>query len=97
MTSSPFQESTRHYAELVEQSQLAMLNAVESWTRAARDAAKQFGGATATTPSFVAEGLVDQIYDFAAQMLEVQRGISKQLLNTALASARDAAQQTRRA
>ncbi len=92
-----FNESSRRYAELVEQNQLAMLNAIESWTRASRESAKQFGGgATPAQPSFDADGLVDQIYDFASKMLEVQRGLSKQLFNAALEQAKDAERQMRK-
>ncbi|GAA4385302.1 hypothetical protein [Tsukamurella soli] len=96
MTSNAFSESNRRYAELVEQNQQAMLNAIDNWTRATRDAAMQFGGAGAVRPSDYAAGLVDQAYDFAAKMLEVQRGLSKQLLNVALDMAADADRQMRK-
>ncbi|CCH79041.1 hypothetical protein BN12_40011 [Nostocoides japonicum T1-X7] len=96
MTTSPFNESTRRYAELVEQNQLAMLNAIESWTRASRDAATRLGSPTAVTPSLDTDGLVDQVYDFASKMLEVQRGLTKQLLNAAVESAKDADRKMRK-
>ena len=90
MTSSAFNESARQYSELVERSQLAMLDAMDSWTRAARGAATQWGASTPAAPSYDAVDAVDQVYDFAVKMLEMQRGLSKQMVAAALESARQA-------
>lgn len=69
------------YAEVLRSSQDAVVEAMESWTRSARDVFGQMSGTprTAVEPTQV----IDQVFDFAERMLEVQREFSKSLAATA--------------
>ena len=74
-------EATKQYADFVQQGQEATLKAVESWTRTVQDA---FAQAPGTTLQVNAQNAVDQAYDLAAKLLEVQRGFVKSLLANAV-------------
>jgi len=67
------------YLQTVRQSQEAVRNAVESWTRAMQ---QTFGQATSTTEagSVDANEVVDQVFDFAGKVLEAQRQFAKGLM-----------------
>jgi len=67
------------YLQTVRQSQEAIRNAVESWTRAMQ---QTFGQATSTTEagSVDANEVVDQVFDFAGKVLEAQRQFAKGLM-----------------
>jgi len=67
------------YLQTVRQSQEAVRNAVESWTRAMQ---QTFGQATSTTEagSVDANEVVDQVFDFAGKVLEAQRHFAKGLM-----------------
>jgi hypothetical protein len=77
-------EATKQYADLVQQGQEATLKAVETWTRTVQDA---FAQAPTTTYQVNVQNAVDQAYDLAAKLLEVQRGFVKNLLANAVEAA----------
>jgi len=72
MTSLPEQ-----YLDTMRQSQEAVLNAVDTWTKSVQ----QTFGQTATTPmgSGDSNQIIDQVFDFAEKMLEMQRQFAKNL------------------
>lgn len=67
------------FIALAQQTQQAVLNAVESWTRTVQQAVGQTpmsaGGANV-------EQVIDQVFDFAVKMLEMQRDFAKNLVHT---------------
>lgn len=70
------------YREYVEQNQQAFQNAVESWTKTV----EQTVSAIPTNPAQVdPQQVVDQVFDFAERMLEMQRDFTKNLLANSLA------------
>jgi hypothetical protein len=73
------------YAEAIRSGQEAVATAFESWTKSAQNA---FGAAPGrTTGSMGTDQVIDQVFDFAARMLEVQREFAKSLAATAAAAA----------
>ena len=74
-------EATKQYVDLVQQGQEATLKAVETWTRTVQDAFSQVPGADYRVD---VQSAVDQAYDLAAKLLEVQRGFVKNLLANAV-------------
>jgi hypothetical protein len=77
-------QATQQYADFVQQGQDATLKAVETWTRTVQDA---FASAPAQTYSVNVQNAVDQAYDLAAKLLEVQRGFVKNLVANAVEAA----------
>ena len=69
---------TEQYSESIRKSQQAVVDAIEAWTKSAQSA---FTAPTATTlpgqPS--PDQVIDQVFDFAEQMLAVQRQFAKNL------------------
>jgi hypothetical protein len=69
------------YAESLRTGQEAVAQAIDSWTKSAQTA---FGTESAGTPeSFDPNQVIDQVFDFAEQMLHVQREYAKTLTATA--------------
>lgn len=81
------------YADAIKQSQEASLAAIETWNRTFQQAFGQL-----PTPSFGSpEQVIDQVFDFAGQVLNAQREFAKQVLATGTAAAekvRDSVAQT---
>jgi acetyl-CoA carboxylase carboxyltransferase component len=79
------------YAEAVRTSQQAVVGAVESWTKSVQSAF----GQTPSSPAAVVDPnqVIDQIFDFAEKMLEVQRDFAKNMASTAAAAGETARQQ----
>jgi DNA-binding helix-hairpin-helix protein with protein kinase domain len=73
-------EATKQYVDFVQQGQAATLKAVETWTRTVKDFAAQAPGVAVPE---TAQQAVDQIYDLAGRLLEVQRGFVKDVLANA--------------
>jgi hypothetical protein len=71
------------YAELIKQSQDASIAALETWTRTIQQAFGQLPTAAPINP----EQVIDQVYDFAGQVLNAQRDFAKQVLATGTAAA----------
>ena len=73
---------SEQYAESVKKSQQAVLDAIEAWTKSAQSAF--------SAPSLQAgqktDQVIDQVFDFAEQMLAMQRKFAK---NVAAISATD--------
>ena len=70
------------YAELIKQSQDASIAAIETWNRAIQQAFGQLPTAAPINP----EQVIDQVYDFAGQVLSAQRDLAKQVLATGTAA-----------
>ena|ERR1700761_3613867 len=84
------------YAELIKQSQEASLAALESWNRTVQQAFGQLPTASLVSP----EQVIDQVYDFAGQVLNAQRDLAKQVIATGTAAVekvRDGVTQTAQA
>lgn len=71
------------YAETFKQSQDTMLAAFNAWTQAFQQGFGQLPGAVPVDPQQV----IDQVFDFAAMVLNAQRDFAKQLLATSTAAA----------
>jgi hypothetical protein len=73
------------YAESLRTSQAAVVQAIESWTKSAQSAFSTpvSGAAVTVTPDQV----IDQVFDFAEQMLAVQRKFAKNLASQAAEAA----------
>ena len=74
---NPMSSPADQYNESLKKSQQAVLDAIEAWTKSAQNA---FSVPTATlagpqTPDQV----IDQVFDFAEQMLAVQRQFAKNM------------------
>jgi hypothetical protein len=70
------------YAEAIKQSQEASLAAIETWNRTLQQAFGQL-----PTPNFASpEQVIDQVYDFAGQVLNAQRDFAKQVVATGTAA-----------
>lgn len=71
------------YTEIVKQSQDAVKTAVDTWTRTVQDA---FGKLPTTAP-VDANQVIDQVFDFAGNLLNAQRDFAKHLVSTSAAAA----------
>jgi Golgi nucleoside diphosphatase len=79
------------YRDLVQQSQQAIQSAVDTWTKTVQDTVT----ALPSNPTQVDPGqVVDQVFDFAERMLEMQRDFTKNLLQNSAAMAQSVARQT---
>jgi hypothetical protein len=77
------------YLESVRQSQEAVRNAIDSWTRSVQ---QMFGQPTSISAGSVdANQIIDQVFDFAEQMLKMQRQFAKTLVASSPAMPRDQA------
>ncbi len=80
------------YAKSVRSSQEAVVGAVESWSKSVQDA---FGRSGSNPQGGVEPNLViDQVFDFAERMLEVQREFAKSLANAAASASETARRQS---
>ena len=69
------------YLESLRNGQQAVVQAMEAWTRSAQ---KAFGGADSGTSGAVQpDVIIDQVFDFAEQMLAMQRRFAKALVSSA--------------
>ena len=74
------------YSELIKQGQDASRVALETWTQTFQQAAGQLSGSGLIRPDQV----IDQVFDFAGQVLNAQRDFAKQLVATGTAMAEKA-------
>ena len=74
------------YSELIKQSQDASRAAIETWTQTFQQAAGQLSGSRLISPDQV----IDQVFDFAGQVLNAQRDLAQQLVATSTAIAEKA-------
>ena len=74
------------YSELIKQGQDASRVALETWTQTFQQAAGQLSGSGLIRPDQV----IDQVFDFAGQVLNAQRDFAKQLVATSTAIAEKA-------
>ena len=74
------------YMESLRNGQQAVVQAMEAWTKSAQ---KAFGASSAGATSAVdPEVVIDQVFDFAEQMLAMQRRFAKALASSAADSTR---------
>ncbi len=71
------------YADVVKQSQDAVLTAVDTWTKTVQDT---FGHLPTSVPVDPSE-VIDQVFAFAGKMLEAQHDLAKQLVATSSSAA----------
>jgi uncharacterized ferritin-like protein (DUF455 family) len=72
------------YRELVQQSQQAFQNAVETWTKTVQDTMSSAG--VPNTPAQVdPQQVVDQVFEFAERMLAMQRDFTRNLIQSSVA------------
>jgi acetyl-CoA carboxylase carboxyltransferase component len=76
------------YNDLVQQSQEAVLQAVDTWTKTVRDA---FAHLPNTPGQLDPNQVIDQVFDFTEKVLEVQRDFAKQLITTSASTAESVA------
>ena len=68
---------TEQYTESLKKSQEAVLDAIQAWTKSAQSAfSAPAAGLAAPTST---DQVIDQVFDFAEQMLAVQRQFAKNL------------------
>ena len=83
------QDQFRQYQQVLQQTQEAALAAVDSWTKVVQDSVAQMPAAPAQVdPTQV----VDQVFDFAEKMLDMQRDFTKRLLESSASLAQTATQ-----
>jgi hypothetical protein len=75
---------TEQYTTLMQQGQEALRTAVDSWTRTVRDAAAQF---PAGIQGYDPDKVIDQVFDFAEKLLEMQREFAKNVLKSSVRAA----------
>jgi acetyl-CoA carboxylase carboxyltransferase component len=84
MTSLPEQ-----YLDSMRQSQEAVRTAIDSWTKSVQ---QMFGQTPSISAGSVdADQIIDQVFDFAEQMLKMQRQFAKTLVASSPATPRDQA------
>ena len=71
------------YNDAFKQTQDTLLTAFDAWTRAFQQGLGQLPGAVQVDPTQV----IDQVFDFAATVLNVQREFAKQLVASSTATA----------
>jgi hypothetical protein len=71
------------YNDAFKQTQDTMLSAFDAWTRAFQQGISQLPGSMPVDPTQV----IDQVFDFAATVLNVQREFAKQLVASSSATA----------
>ena len=71
------------YTQAFKQTQDTMVAAFDAWTHAFQQGLGHVPGATAVDPKQV----IDQVFDFAAMVLNAQREFAKQLIATSTAAA----------
>ena len=72
------------YRELVQQSQDAFQNAVETWTKTVQDTMSSAGVPTSNN-QVDAQQVVDQVFEFAERMLAMQRDFTRNLIQSSVA------------
>lgn len=75
------------FAESLRTGQEAVMQAVQSWTKSAESA---FGSSPEVSGQFDPNEVIDQVFNFAEQMLEAQREYAKTLAATAASIAETA-------
>jgi hypothetical protein len=67
------------YTEYVQKGQDAVKSAFETWTKTIQDFT---GKLTPLTPNTDPRAAIDEVFDFAAKVLEVQRKFAKEVVQT---------------
>jgi hypothetical protein len=82
------------FLDAMRQSQQAVLNAFESWTKSVQQTFGQAGSGTSPVPSVDPNEIVDQVFDFAEKLLEGQRQFAKNLMAASVQAAEAARPRT---
>lgn len=72
------------YQELVQQSQEAFKNAVDTWTQTVQDTMSS-AGVSASPAQVDPQQVVDQVFEFAESMLTMQRDFTRNLIQSSVA------------
>lgn len=80
------------YADAMRTGQEAVVEAFESWTRSAQSALQNVPGVSQS--QVPPQQVIDQVFDFAGKLLEVQRDFAKSLAVSAASAAESARQQS---
>jgi hypothetical protein len=72
------------YRELVQQSQEAFQNAVETWTKTVQDSMSS-AGVPPSSAQVDPQQVVDQVFEFAERMLAMQRDFTRNLIQSSVA------------
>ncbi len=80
------------YRELVQQSQEAFQNAVETWTKTVQDTMSS-AGVPASPAQVDPQQVVDQVFEFAERMLAMQRDFTRNLIQSSTALQQSVSQQ----
>lgn len=88
MTTTTGSDAFRQYQQVLQQTQEAALAAVDSWTKVVQDSVGQLP--TAPTAQVDPTQVVDQVFDFAEKMLDMQRDFTKRLLESSASIAQTA-------
>ena len=81
-------DPSTQFTDLVQQSQEAVMAAVDTWTKTVREA---LSGLPSAPGPLDANQVVDQVFDFTEKVLEVQRDFAKQLISSSAAAAESVA------
>lgn len=79
----------QQYTEFAQRSQEAALAVVDAWTQSVTEAVGRFP--SVLTPA-AAEQAIDQAFDLAVKVADIQRNVAKQLVNSTSAFAEEAVQ-----
>jgi hypothetical protein len=79
-----YAESLKKSQEALQQSQKAVVDAMQAWTKSASSAYKTPASSLPGQPN--ASQVIDQVFDFAEQMLKVQRQFAKNVAAAAPAA-----------
>lgn len=85
------QEQFRQYQQVLQQTQDAALAAVDSWTKVVQDSVARV---PATPGQVDPTQVVDQVFDFAEKMLDMQRDFTKRVLENSVSVAQTASART---
>ena len=82
------------YTEFAKRGQDASFAVLDAWTRSVQDAAIQLPSVTSQA---AAQQVIDQVFDFAGSVLDVQRKFAKELVSSSASVAEDVAGRTQAA
>ncbi len=83
--------TTPKYTEQVQQSQQAVLSAMESWNKTVQDAVAHMPKAPG---QFDPGSMVDQVFDLTEKVLQMQRDLAKKLISASGTATEKAAERT---
>ncbi len=79
------------YLEVIRQSQQAVLDAVDSWSKTVQETT---GSIPTAPPAVDPRQVVDQVFDFAEKLLDMQRDFTRSLLASSAAMSENVTRQS---